>query len=599
MIKKIVFLICLFFSFNAASFENDATWLKLLHYQKNTFGGYEGTIKNEAFYLSSNGQNDPEAELKADIEFFNTEDDKKKCSFPARYLILKKQGLVQKDFPKCAEFEQFKKDLKPSGVTMLFTDAYMNNSSSLFGHTLFRIDTARKGTQLLAHGLNYGAYTGGHENSPLYAIYGLLGFYQGGLTIKPYYDTINLYNNIENRDIWEYQLDLNNEELELFVAHIWELGQVTTPYYFFSQNCSYMLVEILDAVKSDLNLADEFKKWVIPLDTIRAVNNKKIVKNIEYRPSRERKIKHRLKQMNKNQKKAFYLLIQDENADYSFLENQEKADVLETAYQYVQYQYVAKDLDLKQYRQKSFKLLRERSQNAAGQKFNDIEEGNDPKDGHLSAMFGGGVGTQNGRFFEEIFFRPAYHSVTDNPFGYLKGAAINFLEFYFRHYDHHDKYVFEKLHFLELDSFSPIERGFVAPSYRIKVDVLRQTQLETKKNGYTLNGELSGGGTLALTDNLFGYVLSSLDGAYGGFLSHNGWAGVSGAVGALYSGLKIGLQLELKKTLATQKQGSVFNQTAIVNFHVFKNTDIEAKFSRKTISSKSLSEISVGVKRFF
>lgn len=602
MIKKIVFFLAIFFTLKlqAAGFETSSEWLALVHYQESLFGGHIGTIKNDAFYLSKNGRKNPKAELDATIDFFeNNEDDEKKCLFPARYMLLKKNGLVTKDFPKCAEFEQFKDDLRPSGVTLLFTDAYMNNSSSLFGHTLIRIDTARKGTQLLAHGVNYGAWTGGYENSPLYAIYGLLGFFQGGLTTKPYYDTINQYNNIENRDIWEYNIDFSKEEQDMFVAHIWEVGHITTPYYFFSQNCSYMLMEIFDAVRPSLKLAASFKGWTIPLDTVKEVNKREIVKDINYRPSRERKIKHRLKQMSKNQKKAFFALIEDENSDISFLEDDQKADVLETAYQYIQYRYVAKKLDLKDYRRKSFKMLQKRNQNSLGQKFNDLTQGNDPKDGHDSAQIGVDFGLQNGRVFEQLHLRPAYHSLTDNPFGYLKGAAINFLDLYFRHYDRHDEYVFEKIRILELDSFSPVSRGFVAPSYRIKVDLSRQINMKKKKTGYVSTAEVAGGSTFSLTDNFWFYTMSSVDAAYGGFLKDNAWAGLSFFGGILYSGERIGTQLELKKTFATDKQGSVFEQSAIISFHLLRNTDLEAGFSRKTISSKSLTEITFGIKQFF
>jgi len=602
MIKKIFFLFVLFLSFNAKSsgFENSDKWLKLVHYQKSAFGGFVGTIKNNSFYLSKEGRKNPKAELQATIDLFeNKGNEEKKCLFPARFSVLKKEGLINKNFPKCEEFEKFKDDLKPSGVTLLFTDAYMNNSSSLFGHTLIRIDTSRKGTQLLAHGLNYGAWTNGYENSVFYAIYGLLGFYQGGLSIKPYYDTVNTYNNIENRDIWEYTLDFNDDELDLFVAHAWEIGNITTPYYFFSQNCSYMLLEILDAVRPSLKLAQDFKGWTIPLDTVKAVNNRGLVKQTNYRPSRERKIKYRLKQMNKNQKKAFYRLIKDENADTSFLKNDEKGDVLETAYQYVQYQYVAKDLDLKDYRKKSFKLLQERSKNIIGQKFNDIEEKNNPNDAHDSAMMGFGFGAQNGRVFEEFSLRPAYHSLTDNPFGYLKGAAINFLELYLRHYDHHDKYVFEKLHILELDSLSPMKRGFVSPSYRIKVDLERETNLSKKKNGYASKAEIAGGGTFELTENAWFYVLSSIDGAYGGFLKQNAYIGASAAMGFLLNIQYIGFQAELKKTFASTKEGSVFLQKAKLQVHIHKNTDFEVDFTRKTISSRSLNQMSFGIKKFF
>ena len=119
-----------------------------------------------------------------------------------------------------------------------------------------------------------------------------------------------------------------------------------------------MLMEVFDAVRPSLNLAQDFKVQTIPLDTIKAVNSRKgLVKSVNYRPSRERKIRHRIKQMNKNQYKVFIETITNENIDLSSLKAEERTDVLETAYQYVQYQYVAKDLELKEYRKKSFAIL--------------------------------------------------------------------------------------------------------------------------------------------------------------------------------------------------------------------------------------------------
>ena len=285
-------------------------WLALVHYRPQMFGGYEGTIDSESFYLAEDGRTNPASELQASIKLFEEAKDKEKiCLFPARYQYLQKQGWVKADYPKCEEYQQFVKDLHPAGVTLLFTDAYMNNPSSLFGHTLVRIDTGRKGTQLLAHGMNYGAFTGPNPGA-LYAVLGLTGGYYGGFTVKPYYDTINTYNNIENRDIWELNLDLTQEEQEMFVAHLWEIGHTQTRYYFFTQNCSYMLLEMLDAVRPSLQLADEFPVQAIPLDTLKAVYRKPgLVKNVNYRPSRQAKIINQYKQMNEPQKKAFVAAI--------------------------------------------------------------------------------------------------------------------------------------------------------------------------------------------------------------------------------------------------------------------------------------------------
>lgn len=202
------------------------------HYRRQWTGGYRSTIDSPGFFVSSEGKTNPQAELNATIELFETGSDEKKiCLFPARYAYLRRKGLVTRRFPECREYRQFLSDVAPAGITLLFTDAYMNNPSSLFGHTLIRIDTARKGTQLLAHGMNYGAFTG-DERGVLFAVYGLTGGYYGGFTLKPYYDIINTYNNIENRDIWELQLNLTPREQKMFVAHLWELGHAQSRYYF-------------------------------------------------------------------------------------------------------------------------------------------------------------------------------------------------------------------------------------------------------------------------------------------------------------------------------------------------------------------------------
>jgi len=61
----------------------------------------------------------------------------------------------------------------------------------------------------------------------------------------------------------------------------------------------------------------------------------------------------------------------------------------------------------------------------------------------------------------------------------------------------------------------------------------------------------------------------------------------------------IGAQFELKKTFATTKQGSVFEQKGIINFHITRNTDFKVQFERQTVSNKSQTEILFGIKQFY
>ncbi len=561
--KKILFWVIgffCFFPFGVWAGENPAlspSWLALVHYRPQLFGGYEGTIDSASFYLAKDGRTNPEAELKATIELFEKGTDKDKiCLFPARYRYLKAEGLIAADFPVCAEYEKFVADLQPSGITLLFTDAYMNNPSSLFGHTLVRVDTARKGTQLLAHGMNYGAFTG-PDPGPLYAVLGLTGGYYGGFTVKPYYDTINTYNNIENRDIWELNLALTPEEQALFVAHLWEVGHTQTRYYFFSQNCSYMLLEMLDAVRPALKLADDFPVQAIPLDTLKAVYRRPgLVKRVHYRPSRQAKIVHHYKQMNPAQREAFVRAIKEQDYTFSGLTEEEAAGAAEAAYQYVQYQQVAGDLELADYRNRSFKLLLVRNKLKVKDNFEPLTNGEKPMNAHESkrAVFGAGV--RNGQGFQEFQLRPAYHSLTDNGYGLLGGAEINFLNLRFRHYDHDNNYVLQDFDILGIKSLSSVNEMFMPYSYHIQWGINREMNPETGEEGYVSNLVVGGGFTFEPWENTFLFVMLNNHGAYGGFLPHNQYLGL-GAVAGIYGDWdKWKLLAQAEKVWATTNYGS-------------------------------------------
>ena len=75
-------------------------WLKLLHYKKQTFGGYKGLVAADKFYADKDGRYDPQKEMETEIRLFNA-NDKIKCEFPARFEWLKQKGLVRGDLKKC------------------------------------------------------------------------------------------------------------------------------------------------------------------------------------------------------------------------------------------------------------------------------------------------------------------------------------------------------------------------------------------------------------------------------------------------------------------------------------------------------------------
>ena len=122
----------------------------------------------------------------------------------------------------------------------------------------------------MSYAISYAA-AGNEAEGMAFALKGLAGLYPGEFSNSPYYLRIRDYNDLENRDIWEYELNLTPPEIERLLAHAWELGPTRFDYYFFDENCSYHLLSLLDAARPSLKLSERFTWWAIPLDTVKAV----------------------------------------------------------------------------------------------------------------------------------------------------------------------------------------------------------------------------------------------------------------------------------------------------------------------------------------
>lgn len=96
-----------------------------------------------------------------------------------------------------------------------------------------------------------------------------------------------------------------------------------------------MLMEMLDAVRPSLKLADDFPAQAIPLDTVKqAAERSGLVASVNYRPSRQNKLIHQYRQMNVPQRQAFRQVIKEYDFVMPGLDEREKAGVAEAAYRY-------------------------------------------------------------------------------------------------------------------------------------------------------------------------------------------------------------------------------------------------------------------------
>ena len=575
-----------------ASDDLSPQWLKMLYYDKDG-AGFVSIVENEDFFIAKDGRYNPKLEYDETIKELR-ENKLKKCEMPARFLYLKKEGKLEGDLNECDEYNKFVEDLKPKALTLIFTNAYMGNPSSLFGHTLFRIDTKRKGTQLLAHGANFGADTG-EDTGVTFALKGLVGGYFGAFSVNPYYDVINLYNNIENRDIWEYELNLSDEELEMFVAHIWEIRNAKIRYYFVSQNCSYVLIRVLEAIKKDINIADKFKGHTVPLSLLKELNKVEgLIRNTNYRPSRMSKLKYREAQMNDEQKKAFVRIIKKDEFEVDSLKEEEKADVFETAYQYVQYRYVERELELKDYRKKSFKLLKERSK-IKNQKlyFEELKEGENPIYAHKQREFSLGLGERSESEFLEIGFKPLYNSLLSDSYGLLKGAEINLFDTKIRYYEKENKIKLQSFDLLKIRSLVVDDVMFSPYSYDIKVGYEQKREANKDEGAFVLR--VGAGKSYRLFENGVFYVLSQPNLAYSGGLSENGYVGFGIKGGFYYNKDRLRIDANVLQNYTTSNKQNGQTYEVGVGYGLTRNVMLYGKYERYSIDKNS-DEFMFGVK---
>lgn len=122
-------------------------WIALGHYETGKLGGWRSYVDDADFFIAAQGDSDPQAELQATLQALYAPveqgDQHPQCRYPARTRWLREQlALNDLPTPACSEFNAWFADIKPHSTVLVFPAAYLNSPSSMFGHTLLRIDQA-------------------------------------------------------------------------------------------------------------------------------------------------------------------------------------------------------------------------------------------------------------------------------------------------------------------------------------------------------------------------------------------------------------------------------------------------------------------------
>lgn len=426
-----------------------AQWLALLHYKSGVFGGYKSQADGLGFFLSPQGQTNPEAELKAGIDhlFLSGEDDNRSavCRFPARYLFLKNElGLTGSVLnKKCDKYESFHKRFNSRAISLVFSGYYINTPASTFGHTLLRFKKnnaqGQEGNELLDDASNFAA-TVTTNNAFIYGVLGLVGGFRGEFSALPYFYKIREYNDYESRDLWDYELSLTPQEIEMAVAHLWEMSTTYFDYFYLTENCSYHILGILDAARPSLRLQERTRYIVIPVDTLKVVaETPGLLRKVSYRPSKRKFFVWQVAHLNKAERRQLVTLIKRGKMEALDTKQapERQAKILDAAMDYLDFKYAdeilienSSSINLKQ------ELSTKRSELGVVSPSIPMPtpEKEAPHLGHGSRRIslGAGDASKTGRF-EQISYRFSLHDLMDRPLGHNRFSTLEMGNFTFRY----------------------------------------------------------------------------------------------------------------------------------------------------------------------
>ena len=467
---------------------HDRYWRLLLHYKKDLFGVEKSDIDRGHFFISKNGRKDPSSELDATLAAFfnppivNPDEEHPQCRYPARYAWLKEQLGFPPELQEmsCPRYESWRDKMDPGSISLVFASYYMNNPASMYGHTFFLLGRKErfKDQPLLNYTINFAAMTN-TRNGILFALFGLTGGFPGVFSTHPYYMKVQQYNNLESRDLWEYRLTLDENQLNRLIQHLWELGNGTAmSYFFFNKNCSYQLLPLLEVADPSLHLSDRFRFRAIPLDTLRCVLEQPgLVSTTTWRPSYLQQMLSSRDRLNSNEIRLSEKLVLDkpgESRDQGLvtqvkqLPPERQMLVLETANDFLRYKsgFQRDQSENAQQIERRILILKNAIPVDVSNRFSrpNVEPA-PPESAHKTGRLGVSGGVTKNSSFEEFSVRSALQDLEGDDTGFVFGSLLEMAQLKIRYDNRFGKLNLEDFTLFNVKSLAPWDRWIHHPSW--------------------------------------------------------------------------------------------------------------------------------------
>ena len=256
----------------------DRSWRRLLLIRD---GDAEGSrTKDLRFFVSR--ERTPKAELFATYQAIYEQDQAVLCRFPARVNWLSQRLGIAVDLSKCHELTTWLEKHRARRLALVFAEEHPNHLGSAFAHVLIKADRGQEGD---AFAINYTVSRDQGDAQAASGVRSLVGGYDGLMEVLDYATKRDGYLVDHRRDLWEYPLDLNADEIDQILRHVWEVKDLSRPYFFTHENCATEILRFIDLVRPASTLQQQAGKITIPSEIVRIMDSNGIITSEHYLPS--------------------------------------------------------------------------------------------------------------------------------------------------------------------------------------------------------------------------------------------------------------------------------------------------------------------------
>lgn len=453
------------------------TWLKLVHYERDVFAksGVRSAIHKGSFFNADSGRIDPVAELVSTLSAFakttrGNDDQHAQCRFPARYLWLKKTLRFSSTAiapVQCPAFDEWTMGNTVESISFVYATGFLGNPASYYGHILLKFNSSKykQRSNLLDVSVNYGAIIPENEDPFSYVIKGVFGGYDGGFSHIRYYFHNHNYGELELRNMWEYELNLDQREVDFVIAHAWELLGQRYTYLFFTKNCAYRMAEVLE-ILDNIDLIPANPVFTLPQAVLQNLvqnsrNGNPLVRSVKFYPSRQSRLYARYESLNASEKHVVQQVSEDikalSSSEYQNLPISSKQVVLDALLDYYQFTKVSEALSENEAENYYQLVLKERYRLPPGGEVivpvvRSPDLGRRPTMARVGFVFNRALGSGL-----SLRARPVYYDALDADSGHVLDSALSMGEV--RLFAQDDRLVLQKLDFLKIESVNSMTTG--------------------------------------------------------------------------------------------------------------------------------------------